>query len=408
MPTIQDLEQKIRQLEQLIIKQQTDTKALLTKSDRALDEALHTYRIDHAGYVWVWDPEQKHYRKTDVCVRVIIPKVKPKEITNVKIADKAVNNRTLDDNCVDNRVLSDNAVRENNIKAGSVTGSKIPEKTISPEHVTDDFISRMIMRPIEKWENATIRPLYKEMAELRQLVTSYVASGIALSNNFGSHEDIGITQKTITDAINSLWNAIRDLKGENNDGITLTITPDWFISEDTAEVNILAQANDGVFETLQIYINDVPVWEEPLKNVQRYEYTAEMSETSLVRVEAQILGITYTKEEYVTKYYPFFMGSGTDWEDIVNEKYVRDLNDGKLRGGYNINVEHDGDYMFIIIPSSREHEIVRFDMNGYEIPIIVLNNQKYTIYQSANTYRRGLFNIDITTNCECEDCDNEQ
>jgi hypothetical protein len=196
------------------------------------------------------------------------------------------------------------------------------------------------------------------------------------------------------------------MKGEVNYGITVTITPDWFISEDTAQVNILAQANDGVFESLQIYINDQPVWEKPVENVQRYEYTAEMSETSKVVTKAQILGIEYTDEQYVTKYYPFFMGSGQDWEDIINEKYVRDLNHGKIRGGYNINIENDGDYMFIIIPSSREHEIVRFDMNGYEIPMIVLNNQKYTIYKSANIYRKGLFQIDITTNCECDDCDN--
>lgn len=330
-------------------------------------------------------------------------------ITEEKMHDDSVSTRTIQDKAVTEPKLDDDAVSTRTIQDEAVTTPKIKDKAVTPSKISDDFVDKVII-PLfvkaQRYHDADMAKLYKQMAELRQLVTSYVASGIALSNHLGSHDDIGITQRTITDAINQIWDAIRDMKGENNDGITLKVTPDWFISEDTAEVNISAWAKDGVFETLQIYINDVPVWEKPIENVQRYEYTATMSETSKVTVKAQILGIEYTKEEYVTKYYPFFIGSGSDWEDVVNDKYARNLNHGKLRGSYNINIEHDGDYMFIIIPSSREHEIVRFDMNGYEIPIDVINNTKYTVYKSANTYRRGLFNIDITTNCECDDCDN--
>ena len=280
------------------------------------------------------------------------------------------------------------------VKNGSIDASKLANKNVILEKLGYDvleYIEERIKEHVKVFQNQ---------------IDGMMDSGIAVSDKLGSNPHIAPSLKLTTDAINQIWDAIRDMKGQNNDGITLKVTPDWFISEDTAEINISAWANDGVFETLQIYINDVPVWEKPIENVQRYEYTATMSETSKVTVKAQILGIEYTKEEYVTKYYPFFIGSGSDWEDIVNDKYARNLNHGKLRGSYNINIEHDGDYMFIIIPSSREHEIVRFDMNGYEIPIEVINNTKYTIYKSANTYRRGLFNIDITTNCECDDCDN--
>lgn len=244
-----------------------------------------------------------------------------------------------------------------------------------------------------------------KIKELQRLIKEFTIEKVGLTNQFGNSQEAAISQQTLTNAINAIWKEIRDMKGEVNQGITVTITPDWFISEDTAQVNILAQANDGVFEKLQIYINDTPVWEKPLENVQRYAYTTEMNETSKVVTKAQILGIEYTDEQYVTKYYPFFIGSGQDWEDIINDKYARELNHGKIGGGYNINIENEGDYMFIIIPTSREHEIVRFDMNGYEIPMVVINNQKYTIYKSANTYRKGLFQIDITTNCECDNCE---
>lgn len=313
-------------------------------------------------------------------------------VTEEKMADGSVSLRTLAQDVIDYIKdlinLAINALRKEHDK---------DIKTLRDEHYRDVSLLNKRITDLDC-------SLRKEMAELRQLVTSYTANGIALSSQFGSHDDIGMTQRTLTNAINAIWKTIRDMKGEVNDGITVTITPDWFISEDTAQVNISAKANDGVFEKLQIYINDDPVFEEPVENVQMIEHVATMSETSRVKTVAQILGMEYTDEQIVTKYYPFFMGSGQDWEDIVNEQYVRNLNNGKLRGGYNINIEHDGDYMFIIIPTSRQSEIVRFDMNGYEIPMEVINNQVYTIYKSANAYRKGLFQIDITTNCECEDC----
>lgn len=332
-------------------------------------------------------------------------------VSGQKIAPNTIPGRCFQDECITGDHIEGNTVIPGKIAPNAVGTRHIVNKAVTPEKVSNDFVQKVVapyvlpvVRKMLLKHEEDMKKVWKEMAELRQLVTSYTANGIALSNQFGSHDDIGITQRTLTNAINAIWKTIRDMKGEVNDGITVTITPDWFISEDTAQVNISAKANDGVFEKLQIYINDEPVFEEPVENVQMIEHVATMSETSRVKTVAQILGMEHTDEQIVTKYYPFFMGSGQDWEDIVNEQYVRNLNNGKLRGGYNINIEHDGDYMFIIIPTSRQSEIVRFDMNGYEIPMEVINNQVYTIYKSANAYRKGLFQIDITTNCECEDC----
>jgi hypothetical protein len=277
--------------------------------------------------------------------------------------------------------------------------------------ITDPYYWKPILRLDKQiafnYENfkEEVRRELKAMNDKIDKYIQIVEPVAILATQCGSNENVAPTLKLFTDSINQIWKEIRNMKGENDDGIIVKVTPDYFISEDTAKVNISVSANDSVIEKLQIYINDVPVWDKPLENIQRYNYIATMSETSEVRVEAQILGVLYQDTKFVHKYYPFFIGSGTDWEDIVNEKYARDLHNGKLRGSYNINIENDGDYMFIIIPSSREQEIVRFDMNGYEIPIEVLNNTKYTIYKSANQYRRGLFNIDISTNCECDNCE---
>lgn len=427
MATIDQLERQILQLQNELNERTAQMDALLRKSEQALDQSMHAYQLDGFGYLWAYDPETKTYHKTKM--RVMSPElvdeaVKTRHLANgavtgEKIATDAIDSSKIKDRTIEGRSIQTNAIGTEQLQDRSITGDEMKPNAVHNGKLADDAIStRNIQKGAvtgEKIAFGALGPQHFTPAGFRNTIEPYfmdlqhqidaaMMHGGFVSNQFGGDDNISISQRTLTNAINAIWKTIRDMKGEVNDGITVTITPDWFISEDTAQVNISAKANDGVFEKLQIYINDEPVFEEPVENVQMIEHVATMSETSRVKTVAQILGMEYTDEQIVTKYYPFFMGSGQDWEDIVNEQYVRNLNNGKLRGGYNINIEHDGDYMFIIIPTSRQSEIVRFDMNGYEIPMEVINNQVYTIYKSANAYRKGLFQIDITTNCECEDC----
>ena len=385
MSSIQELEQKVRQLEQLIIKQQTDTKAVLSKSDRALDEAIHAYRIDHAGYVWVWDPEQKHYRKTDVCVRVIIPKVKPKEITNCKIADKAVNNRTLDDGAADSRVLVNGAVKDRHIGRGEIH--------------PDKFAPCVELEWLNPKLNAKCAYLEKQIRELRQLVTSYTKNGIALSNSLGSNQDIGITQWRLTRELVALNNRINDLAGLPGKGICVTITPDVFITELDGEVALtVTSSGEDILEKVKIYVNDNLIIEKEWTEGFIEHFT--LHDTSVVKTVVQIMGVEYTDIKVVTKLFPFFIGSGLVWQDaetVDNAQVYR----GHLNGSYDMTVKNDGDKIYVIIPKRLAYQMIRVDMNGFEVPMVTHEDGELLIYESTNTYTAGRYNLDITCNCNC-------
>lgn len=434
MSTIQDLEQKIRQLEQKIIKQQEDTKAVLTKSDRALDEALHAYRIDHAGYVWVWDPEKKHYRKTDVCVRVIIPKVKPKEITNIKIADKAVDNRTLDDDAVDartikngsvksehiaeravkgrligigeiiNELLARDAVQTDNIKDRNVTGEKIAKSAVGTEHMKNGSVTPekasvdFKARVIEPFYGSLDRKYTNITNELYRMIASLQVGGIALSNQFGDREDIGISQKTLTKALGRFWQEMETITGQTYMDFTLTVVPVTTFSETSVAVSITADCSQAIsnFDSIKIYVDDVLIAES--SDVEVFNTVHNISQTSIVRAVGVILGKTITKTQQVVNEIPFFMGSGANYQDIMNMTCHKDL-EGTLEGDYDVTVRGNGQYIFIIIPKSHKAEFRRADMNGYEIPLSqVAETGDYVAYQSANTYDAGTYNIDININ----------
>ena len=109
------------------------------------------------------------------------------------------------------------------------------------------------------------------------------------------------------------------------------------------------------------------------------------------------MGKTITKETQVQKLVPFFMGSGQNYEDVMNVECQKQL-DGTVEGDYDVTISHDNDYMFIIIPISHKNEFRRADMNGYEIPMTSTVMTDYVVYKSQNTYQAGTYNIDIDIN----------
>lgn len=408
MSTIQELEQKIRRLEQQIIRQEEATKALLAKSDKALDVAMNAYRIDHHGYVWVRDKEKQQYRKTDVCVRVIIPKVKPKEITNCKIDDKAVNNRTLDDGCVDNRVLAErsvgtdnllelaiitkllanlavtneklanDAVQTRNIKDRNVTSKKIDLNAIKPEHVSP----------------STFRELAKD---LQNQIDSLEIAGVAVSNEFGTDPHISISQKTITDAINKLWQKLEDMTGEVLQGISMSVTPDYFISEDGCSVHISANTveTNGIFEHIAFYGNGSLIAEAD--NVDFFEYDMEITETTIIKCVAKIMGVEYTRQQIVTHYSSFWLGAGSTYSDIMDVEHVIPITNG-MRGAYDVDAAQ-GDHIIIVVGESLAGGFLRADMNSVEINFtestVTVDGKNYKVFTSEEAYSEGTYNIDI-------------
>ena len=155
-----------------------------------------------------------------------------------------------------------------------------------------------------------------------------------------------------------------------------------------------------------IFINDPIDYETSSKTSQyindKYDYIARYfidSGENIIKVVGTILGKVITKEVVITKAEGFFMGSGQVYTDVMVPECAKTI-EGSLEGDYDITVKNDGDYIFIVIPSSRKEEFRRakLDMNGFEIPLSETETSEYIICKTLNTYKAGTYNIDIDIN----------
>ena len=125
-----------------------------------------------------------------------------------------------------------------------------------------------------------------------------------------------------------------------------------------------------------------------------------LHDTSIVKTVVQIMGVEYTDIKVVTKLFPFFIGSGLVWQDaetVENAQVYR----GHLNGSYDMTVNNDGDKIYVIIPKRLAYQMIRIDMNGFEVPVTTHEDGELLIYESVNQYQAGRYNLDITCNCNC-------
>lgn len=202
MSTIQKLEQKVRQLEKMILAGELKDRELIAKAEKAIDYAKHAYRVDHYGFIWVWDINSQDYRKTKM--RVITPEIADKAITTEKIADGAVTDEKLADGAVTTEKFSDDfvvaermiangavttekfsddfVVAERMIADGAVTTEKIADKAVTREKIADEAVEEL---------NA----LYEEMrAELESQLEQELSQG--LSERYTKEETNNIISRT--------------------------------------------------------------------------------------------------------------------------------------------------------------------------------------------------------------------
>ena len=281
-------------------------------------------------------------------------------------------------------MLGKNVVGNQNIKDGTICARKF-----APCVETDWLLPIL---------NAKCKEMMNVVMELRQLVTSYSKNGVVLSNEFGSDTNIGMSQWRITQEFKRVWDKLNELTGEPEDGINVSITPEVFVTEGKGNVQVTVTSSDKIFEKVKIYVNDKLVIEKDytygfLENIT-------LTDTSMVKTVVQIMGIEYTDMKVVTKLFPFFIGSGQVWQDaetVDNAQVYR----GHLNGSYDMTVNNDGEKIYVIIPKRLAYQMIRIDMNGFEVPVTTHEDGELLIYESLNQYQAGRYNIDITCNCNC-------
>lgn len=274
--------------------------------------------------------------------------------------------------------LKDNVIGNNHIKNEAITSDKFSSE-----------VENVWLNPII---NAKYNEVMVQVNELRQLIMSYVEHGVALSNDFGDSEEIGITQKKLTEEFDRVWEKIHELEVPE-DGIRVKIDPNPVVSEGAGTTNISIISRAEQFDRVQIYVNDTLVIDR--SNTQGFSEDITISQTSIVKTVVRIMDKEYTDIKTVDKVFPFIIGSGTIWKDAVKTENAREY-DGHLTGSYDITVNKNGEKMFVIIPSRLRNQMTRIDMNGFEVPVIIKEHEDLTIFESQNDYLAGRYNLDIT------------
>ena len=245
--------------------------------------------------------------------------------------------------------------------------------------------------------------LEDKAAELQKLIESLEVTGLSISQFFGDSEVLGISQKTLTMNLNLLAQEILAVTGKTL-GITLTVVPDYVVSPTTGDITITVNSKFGYLERVEVYVDDILIGSD--ESVTEYVINHSIAEDVTIKVKAIVLGNEYMEEKEVKKYFPYFIGAGNVYTDIMNPEHAIPFN-GKLTGSFNVTV-NEGEKLFIIIPTYLRDTIIRtnilgeeiasVDMNGFEIPFDESTVDTLTVFTSKNTYQAGTYNIDVTNN----------
>lgn len=308
-------------------------------------------------------------------------------VTTDKIADGAITSDKIGNGEVNTQDLAEGAVTSEKIKDGEVKTADIADGSITPEKLSDRIVPEVI-KPL-------LEPLKDKDKDLQNQIDSLQISGLALSNKFGDDPHIGISQKTLTAAINNIWYKLEEITGETLVGINLTVTPEYYIGEEGCDVNIAAETvtENGIIEYIKVFVNDELVAEG--EDEHEFEFDVHISDTSEIKCLAQVLGVVYERKVTITHYTPFWVGAGTTYSSVMTMGNIRNIG-----GNYNITFTA-GQNLIIVVEDIIRDRFVRADMNGVEIQFTettqTISGKTYKVLTSENTYQTGTYNIDINS-----------
>lgn len=308
-------------------------------------------------------------------------------VTTEKIADNAITSEKIGDGEVNTQDLADGAVTSEKIKDGEVKTADIADGAVTPEKLSDRVVPE-VFKPL-------LVPLKDKDNDLQNQIDSLEISGLALSNNFGDDPHIGISQKTLTAAINDIWYKLEEITGETLVGINLTVTPEYYIGEEGCDVNIAAETvtENGIIEYVKLFVNDELIAEG--EDEHEFEFDVHISDTSEIKCLAQVLGVVYERKVTITHYTPFWVGAGSDYSSVMTMANIRNIG-----GNYNIPFT-GGQNLIIVVEDILRNRFVRADMNGVEIQFTettqTISGKTYKVLTSENTYQAGTYNIDINS-----------
>lgn len=232
---------------------------------------------------------------------------------------------------------------------------------------------------------------------------SSIGGNLAISKEFGDNDYLAVSQRTLTDAINKLWDKFEELTGEHYQGINMIVNPKYFISEEGAKITVQAATADtnGKFENIRFTLNGEEIYTADNVEDVTFVYPIELKDNTdkyILTCYAKIMGITYTAQEVITHYNSFWLGTGKNYEEVMINDNLIPVKDS-MRGAYNVTVKNDGDFIIIVVGESLQSGFLRADLNGMEIPMseesVTIEGEQYRVFKSSNAYLANDYNIDI-------------
>lgn len=306
-------------------------------------------------------------------------------ITEEKMANDSVSTRTIQDLAVTEPKLADDAVSTRTIQ----------NKAVTPAKLSDDVVP-VVIQPLLDQLDRMHRIILRD---LQNQINGFYDHGVAVSNFFGDNTNIGISQKTLTYAINRIYDLLEEALDRTLKEFTWEVTPIYVYGQEPTAVTVTALPVEegGILEHVELWVDGEIIEDATAEGVTSYAYTFETNKTVDVTLNAQVLGIPYERSQRVTHYDSFWMGGGSTYTSIYNKTdKVVDVSNG-MRTSKNISVE-SGQYIFIVLGNYLKDAFVRADINGVEIPFLPADTTTlsgFTIYKSENTYQAGTYNIDI-------------
>lgn len=306
-------------------------------------------------------------------------------ITEEKMANDSVSTRTIQDLAVTEPKLADDAVSTRTIQNLAVTPAKLSDDVVP-------VVIQPLLDQLDRMHRIILR-------DLQNQINGFYDHGVAVSNFFGDNTNIGISQKTLTYAINRIYDLLEEALDRTLKEFTWEVTPIYVYGQEPTAVTVTALPVEegGILEHVELWVDGEIIENATAEGVTSYAYTFETNKTVDVTLKAQVLGIPYERSQRVTHYDSFWMGGAANYTSIYNHTdKVVDVSNG-MRTSKNITI-NDGEYIFIVLGNYLKDAFVRADINGVEIPFLPADTTTlsgFTIYKSENTYQAGTYNIDI-------------
>lgn len=255
---------------------------------------------------------------------------------------------------------------------------------------------KVLAEAIDKYRDDYLK---ENIASLQNQINCLVKGGSTVGTTFGDSDDISVSQRALTIAFNKVWNKISELTGEQTTGISMTVNPPYYVGEDGCTVHITVHTSDtnGLFDKLKLYVNDQLLVDRTA--VDYYEQDIEITESAVIRCEAEVLGLPYIEQRAIIHYPSFWIGAGPSYTSIMDIQHnVSTLNG--ISGSVNISISEDS-HIYVVVVDSLRSGFRRLDMNGIEIPFnetsVVIDGRTYQVLTSVSTFSAGVYNIDINS-----------